>query len=1080
MKKRVLLLLSCLFISIGFIVAQTTQVTGVVVDDTGEPAIGATVVVKGTTIGTISDADGKFVLNVPADGKTLVFSLLGMKKVEVPVSPNMHVRMENDEATALDEVIVVAYGTQKKEALTGAVEAINAKDLEKRAVTNVGAALEGMGTGVQVNNSYGEPGKAPTIRIRGFGSVSGNMDPLYVVDGVVFSGSINNISPNDIENVSVLKDATSAALYGSRAANGVILITTKRGKAGSLNISINQGIYNRGLPDYDKLGVREYMETAWTGLKNSYMTNNPGWTDQQAAETVNKTIIEDYFGEGYNIFGRKVDNKIVGIPDNQLFDLEGNLASDAIILPGIAGDLDWFDAVERTGHRQEYVISGSAASDKMKAYYSASYLNEQGYLRTSDFSRFTGRANITFTPKKWLETGANFNGMHSKANNSAGEGDGLLNNLFSIARNIAPVYPVHLHDANGDYVLDQNGEQQYDHGEFRQQYRSRHALYESLLNQNKTIGNNFGLQVFAEATIFNDFKLLVKGNMDNYTTENMGYDNSIIGDGQGLGRARTTRYTYKSYTASQQLSWAKSFNDVHNVDAMLVHEFWSWSRNYLYGAKQDESLPGNEVFNNFSVVSTLVGQTDREKIESFLGRARYNYDNKYFVEASLRRDGSSRFHPSTRWGTFWSAGGSWSVSKEKFLENATWIDHLKLRASYGEVGNNKGTTLYGYMNLWELDNNAGAGAVSISQESDPNIKWEALANFSTAVEGYLFNRLNFRFEYFNKSHKDMLFKVARPLSTGANNIGYAQPTIVRNIGTLSNRGFEIDLGVDIIKKRDFTWNVGADATFLTNEITGMPEQMKNGYVNGTKKWMEGKSIYEFWLYQWAGVDQMDGSALYLLDPEKKETAEKNGHYREINGGEYTTHYTYAKKDFSGSAIPDVTGSVRTTATYKDFTFSALCTYAIGGKMLDNIYSSLMSVGTKASAIHKDISKAWKEMPQEMKDLPENERASYPNRIDKNGVPAVNTTRTAFATTSASNYLIDNSYFSIKNISLSYRLPKSFVSKLDLSTVNIGANVENVALFAKRKGLDPQQSFSGTNENRFMPSRIFSLSLNITL
>ena len=388
MKRKLMLLMTCLFIGIGLVNAQVSKVTGTVIsEEDGLPVVGASVVVKGTTNGTITDMDGKFVLtNVPSSAKTLMVSFIGMKTVETKLVDGATIYLKSD-AELLDEVVVVAYGTARKESLTGSVSQVDNKKIEQRVATSATAALEGAAPGVQVNNSYGEPGAGPSILIRGIGTITGSTTPLYVVDGVPYDGNINDISAHDIEAISVLKDAASAALYGNRAANGVVIITTKTGRnAGrpSVSLKINQGFYNRGIPEYDRLDADRWMETEWIGYKNYAMNSEMGYSEADAAAFATSNLVADVVKS--NIYNR---------PDDQLFDANGKLIAQ--MKPGYT-DLDWFKGIERNGHRQEYVASAQGSTDKFNVNASVSYLKEEGYIKASDYERFSGFANAIFTP----------------------------------------------------------------------------------------------------------------------------------------------------------------------------------------------------------------------------------------------------------------------------------------------------------------------------------------------------------------------------------------------------------------------------------------------------------------------------------------------------------------------------------------------------------------------------------------------------------------------------------------------------------------------------------------------------------
>lgn len=1080
MKQVKLFLAALLFFTVSALNAQNIKITGVVSDATNGEAIPfASITLKGTTTGVSADENGNFAITAPTSG-TLIFSSIGFNNQEITINGKLVINAAlSPDAVALDNVVVVAYGTAKKESLTGAVSAVNSKSIEKRAVSNVASVLEGQASGVQVNNSYGEPGKDPDIRIRGFTSVNGSNTPLYVVDGVPYGGNMSDLNAQDIESISVLKDAASAALYGNRAANGVILITTKKGKSDKINLraSITQGVYNRGIAEYERIGADDWMEVMWKGYRNSLLLDSKKYPTKEAANAqASKALVDTYLK--YNIYNK---------PNDQLFDANGKLTAQ--MLGGYSDDLDWYEDIERLGWRQDYVISADAATEKTSYFFSAGYLNEKGYVTTSDFQRFTGRANVTITPKKWLRAGLNISASHQISNNTSGSaGDASsYTNPFMFARQIAPIYPVHLHDmATGDYVLDAFGNKQYDGGteNERPQYLNRHVTWENELNMDKTYRNTVNGQAFMDIKFLKDFTFSIKGDINLNNQENQTYDNATIGNGNGnAGRAKRIIQRLKNYNFQQQLMWKKEFGK-HNVDVLLGHENYSWNRSYLYGYKTTEILEGGTDMINFTNITSLYDYVDSYKTESYLARARYNYDNKYFFDASFRRDGSSRFHPDNRWGNFWSAGGSWIITRENFMENTKgWLDMLKLRASYGEVGNDAGAGYYGYMNLVEIDQNANLGALYLKQNEAYNIKWETTTSFGIALETRLFDRLNLSVEYFDKRSKDLLFDVYLPLSSGATSTTNAEATLTQNLGTVSNSGVEINFDIDAIRTKNWKWNIGFNATALNNKIKKLPEaNRKEGIINGTKKYMEGHGIYDFWLYQYVGVDQMTGQSLYLIDTDKyytgsdKEVGKSpvpSEYVQTVNGTAYTTYTTYSKKDWSGSVIPKIYGSINTSLSWKNLDLSVLCTYALGGKTLDYSYKSLMGVSKTPSANHKDILKSWDGAPEGMTE-------TSTNRIDPNGVPQINFTNDTYNNATSSRFLQNGSYFVIKNVTLSYRLPAKICNKIDLSNVAFNFGIDNLATFTKLKGMNPQQSFSGTNDNAFVSARVFSLGININL
>lgn len=1080
--KRFTLMISLLFLMCPWVTfAQNIKVTGTVTEQgTNAPVPYASVMLKGTKSGVVTLDNGTYTINAPSNG-TLIFSYIGFKTVEVPIEGRtvINVVLEPD-TRALDEVVMVAYGTAPKESVTGAITAVNTKSIEKRPVTSVASVLEGTGTGIQVNSTYGEPGSDPDIRIRGFGSINGTNAPLYVLDGVPFGGNISDLNPRDIENITVLKDAASTALFGNRASNGVILITTKKGKSDkvTINASINQGFFSRGISDYDRMGPDDFMETMWLGYRNYLMSSNPTTYPTQALANAkaSSSLVDTYLK--YNVYNKA---------NNALFDSNGKLVADAKILPGY-DDLDWSKYIERNGYRQDYSVSGDAATEKSSMFFSAGFLDEKGYVISSDFRRFTGRANISVTPKKWLKAGFTLAGSHQISNNTTGDAGSATTyiNPFYYARNMSPIYPVFVHDpATGEYVYDENGKKIYDRGSSyaRPQNLDRHIVWELEKNMDRTYRNTLQGQAFTDITFLKDFKLSIKGDISLRNSENQDYDNAEIGDGAGNnGRTSRTFYRYKNYTFQQMLTWSKEFGK-HNVDVLAGHENYSWNRAYTFVYKTNETFEGVPELVNFTNLTSIDGYQDNYKLESYLSRARYNYDRKYFVEASFRRDGSSRFHPDNRWGNFWSLGGSWSVMREDFMAPLRdKIQSLKLRASYGEVGNDAGVDYYAYMALYTLNQNANRIAAYKVQNEAKNIKWETTSSFGVAVEGTFFDRLNATVEYFDKRSKDLLFNVNLPLSAGATSTSSAEATITQNIGSVSNRGVELQFDYDVIRKKDLRWNVGLNATFLKNKIVKLPEQNReSGIISGTKKYLEGHGIYDFWLYQYVGVDQMTGRCLYkpnlesyyIGDPVEGKTAFPSQWLVQIGDKYYTTNTTYSERNWSGSAIPDVYGSFTTTLSYKNFDLSAIFTYSIGGKTLDYSYQSLMSVTANPHALHTDLLGSWNGAPSGMTE-------SSPNRINPDGLPVINYELSTYSNATSTRFLQDASYLVIKNISLNYTLPSTVAKKLDLSALSLNLSVENLATITSLKGMNPQQSFAGTNNNAFVTARVFSVGLNVKL
>ncbi len=1119
--RKLRLLFTCLLtvLALGTALAQNITVKGSVTDATGEGVPFASIQVKGTMTGTATDGDGNYSIDVPRNA-TLIFSSIGYLNQEVAVEGRsiINVILATDTENLEEAVITIAYGAAKKSSLTGAISNVNAEKLEARPTSSVTSALEGTVTGVQVNSTYGAPGSDPSIMIRGNGTINGSTSPLYVIDGVPFGGNISDLNPADIESLTVLKDAASAALYGNRAANGVILITTKKGKSGRVNVtaSVTQGMYQRGMKEYNYATANEFMEVEWLELYNRtlYPSLDMSFADivATAQDASKRAAAAEYASK--NLIADKLYLNIYNVADDALFDASGKLVSNAAIKSGYLDDLNWFDQAIRNGYRAEYNVTASGASDKADYYFSAGYLDENGYLHNSAFDRFSGRASVNVKPTSYLKVGLNVNATHQKFNNMDA-GSNAYVNPFMYCRNISPIYPVHLHDVNtGQYILDDQGNKQYDGGSYidpvtgqvvvtRNQYADRHVIWENELNKDVSTRNTVNAIAYAEVYFLKDFTFTVTGNLNLRHSINQSYDSAVIGDGKGnAGRGSRSEYYYKTYSFQQQLRWSRQFGQ-HFVNVLLGHENYSNTYDYLYGYKTSEVFPGINNLRNFTEITNLYNYGNYYRTESYLSRVRYSYADKYNVEASFRRDGSSRFHKDARWGNFWSVGANWLISREDFMKNVAWVNSLKLRADFGEVGNDAGSGLYGYQALYTSGQNANKGAYWLSQLSNYDLMWETARSWGVGIESRLFNRLNFNIEYFDKRNKDLLFSVILPISAGPTATGSTNPTITQNIGTMSNRGIEIEADVDIVRNKDLRFNIFANATFLKNRIVKLPEQNREeGILSGTKKFVEGGDRYAYYLYHWAGVDQMTGRSLYTWDdkeyyitddntatgnvlygtaPEYNEEGDiTNGvsvmspnDYIVINGVPYVYNAgSYGKRDWCGTATPTVYGSFGFNFSWKGLSLNTIFTYSLGAKAYDSIYGGLMSVGATPSSMHHDIwANSWTGIPAGMTE-------TSSDRISTAVNPQINNTFSSYNNAGSDRWLISANYLVLKNINLSYSLPRRWVNRLEMEGISVNVSCENAVTFTHRQGMNAQQSFSGTvDSNTFTTPRVFTAGLS---
>lgn len=1062
MKKLLQSLFVLLFIAFNAM-AQDRTISGTVTSsDDGLPLPGVSVKASGTQSVTVSNGEGKYSIRITSAVQSLQFSYLGFvtKTVNVTSSGIVNVGLASD-SQALSDVVVVAYGTQKKEAITGSVATLGAKDLENRTVTNITAALQGSAPGINVAASNGQPGSSAGIRIRGFGSFSASNTPLYVLDGSVYDGSIGDINQNDIESISVLKDASSSALYGSRGANGVVIITTKRGKSSqpTINASIVQGFSERGIPEYERVNAQEYYPLVWQGIKNNLMYNaSPALTEAAASTRASTDVFANLV---YNPFN---------VPGAQIVGTNGQLNPNASLL---YDNFDWYDAMARLGKRTDANLSFSGKSEKSDFFVSMGYLNDQGFVIRSDYQRFNARVNVNTQVKPWLKTGLNVSGSMTTANtaNDSGTGSGSsFVNAFSFTRGIGPIYPVRAYNAAGEPIMNNlTGEQWYDFGNqpgavARPQGASpgRHVVYETLLNEYLTRRNQVSARTYLEIKFLKDFTFTPTFSIDLRNNNGNTYWNPTVGDGVTQnGYKSQTNSTVRSYTLNQIVNYNKTIGD-HTISALVGHENYDFSYRGFNAARTGQIVQGNTEFANFVTSNSSGGQADSDRIESYFSKAGYSYKDKYFFDASLRRDGSSRFAQESRWGTFFSFGGSWSINKD-FLKEVNWLDDLRLKASYGQVGNNAllsgtNTLLDGNNNslyyadraFYDLGSNNGAepGAL-LSSVANPELRWESQNTFNTGLTFSVFKRrLYGEIEYFKKSVDNLLFNVPQPLSDPVASIN-------RNIGSMYNSGLELMLGADVVRTDNFNWNLITNWTILKNRVTKLPAETPQ-IISGTKRREVGYDYYQFWLRQYAGVDPKDGAALYLPDPTQTIAATNK---RTVNGVEYTTNQSNALFGRSGSAIPDLMGSFTNTFSYKNLSLSVLVNYQIGGKFYDSNYQGLMSTSSFGAALHKDLLGAWTQT---------NTTSSIP-RADYGNSANINATST--------RWLIDASYLAIRNINLSYNLPKNWLSKIDVTNARLFVTAENLHLFSKRKGLNPSESFDGTNSNVYPQARILSVGLN---
>ncbi len=1058
MKRKLMLLLACLFVGIGLVTAQTQKVTGVVIsEEDGQPVIGASVLVKGTQIGAITGVDGDFTLpNVPSSAKTLVISYIGMQTQEVDIKPNIKVFMRSD-SEMLDEVMVVAYGTAKKSAFTGSASVIKSETLEKRQVSNLSNALSGTVSGVQTQSTNGQPGTSATVRIRGIGSMYASNNPLYVVDGIPYEGDISAVNSQDIESMTVLKDAAAAALYGARGANGVILVTTKKGKSGDTQISLDArwGVNSRLVKNYDVLqNANTYMETAYSALYNGYLYNS-GYTAERAYQLANADLFPKL---GYQVYT---------IPDGQYLIGRNGKLNPYATLGYSDGDYyytpdNWSDEMFQSNLRQEYNLSVSGGSDKLSYYLSASYLNDEGIIENSGFERISTRMNVDYQAKKWLKLGVNLS-YSNVTSRSPGDQDTdatTSGNAFFVGNFIAPIYPMYVRNADGSFQYNANtGYHVYDYGDGSSTNFTRNFMNMSnpmsgfLYDTEKYLMDILNGKWYAKIDIIDGLSLTASLGLHIDNTRQHSVGNKYYGQSASYGGS-VMQYSSRVYSLDQQylLNYKKTFGN-HNLDILAGYESMDFNTESHYILGYNMYSDKNWTASNVIDRKNGSGSYNEYATIGIITRASYDFNEKYYGSVSYRRDASSRFHPDNRWGNFWSVSAAWDMAKENFISQYDWINMLKLKASFGQQGNDnlyyKGyTNYYPYLDQFTVSGSDGVFSDGVLYyKGSKDITWETSNSFNVGVDfALLGGRIDGTIEYFNRQTKDMLYYKPVAMSNG-----YTQ--LPMNIGSVRNSGVEIELNYTPIETNDLKWVINWNGTLMKNKILELHPDLKGEMIDGSYIYREGESLYQMYLTKYAGVDPDSGEALYWAKDE-------NG--VEYKDKDWSAAYN-SNRQASGDLLPTIYGGVGTTLEFRGFDFSIQCAYQLGGTIYDSGYQAFMHGGDShymGYNWHKDILNAW---------TPENRNTNIPrvDAIDK------------YTNSSSDRWLTSSDYFSINNITLGYTLPKRWLRSLGIGSLRIYGAADNVALFSARKGLDPRMSYTTASTDRYTPIRTISGGLKVT-
>lgn len=1062
--------------------AQNINVSGVVKDaDNGEPVSGAAVQLKGsTTVYAMTDALGNYKISVPSKG-ALVVSCLGFTTVEIPVNGRAVVDIAlQPDTQALDDVIVVAFGTTTKEAFTGSASVMKSEELQKRQTTNVANALVGAVAGLQMKGSSGAPGAgAGSMNIRGISSIYSSTEPLVIVDGAPYSASLSNIPQNDIESITVLKDAASAALYGARGAAGVIIVTTKKAKNHDavVNFESRVGVSSRAIQDYETIDTAAGFYEAYYAQR--YNQNIANGADPATANLkANSAMINDL---GYNVYTVPKGQNLIGS--------NGKLNPNATLGRSYKfnGETyymtpdNWTDLAYRNALRQEYTVSVNGGTDKSSFYASVGYLNEDGIIEFSGYERLTARFKADYQVKKWLKIGANVGYTNSTTTSNPNlSSDYGSTNLFYYTSLIAPIYPAFVRvigaDGNPTVRTDDYGNPQYDYGVAATNYGVARAflstgnpLGSNRYNKIYSLGNQFNGNITVDADITPWLRANITTSAIQGQTMRSDYETGLYGPKAGVNGqiSKSTSYSLRTNNV-QSLTFYKSWGR-HDVNVMAGHEYYNTMSKYLFAEGQGlYTAEVQEINAAATKLQTSSSYTSRYNVEGFFTSAQYNYDYRYYLSASYRRDASSYFskEDGNWWGDFWSVGGAWIINREGFMSGTSgWLDELKLKASIGQQGNDN-TSAYAYTDTYDLTKATETTmSPSIRLIGNKDITWETTTNANIGLEfAVLNNRISGAVDVYRKKTSDLLFWISIPESAGSR--GY-----YGNIGDIANTGIDIDINASVVRTKNVGLDLSANFSHNTSKILSLPEQKitENGGFYESSLWYKvGGPLNNYMTYSYAGVNE-EGKALYYYDPDLSPAGGKVDDNNvskpgKIKSAEYvTTEQGEASRYETGTTMPDLFGGFSASLRLWNFDISATFDYQIGGKIYDSRYAKLMtpaaSTSNSGQNYHKDWAKSWSETNTDS-DIP---RWQFGDK---------------YTTLGSDRFLTNASYLNFQSFTVGYNVPSKIFR--DKATVRVYVAGENLCFWSARKGLDPRYSFtSGNSLNVYSPVRTISGGVRLT-
>ena len=1053
MEKRLTMFFAAFFLMLGTALAQTKVNGTVIAQEDNEPVIGASVMVVGTSVGTVTDSEGRFSLTLPEGRKTLRITYVGMEPIEVSARANMRIVLTNDQ-TALDEVIVVAYGTAKRSAFTGSAAEVKADDISLHVTSSATNALVGKVAGVQATSSSGAPGSAPIIKIRGVGSYAASSTPLYIIDGVPMEQSVATVNPSDIESISVLKDASASAIYGNRGANGVVIITTKKAKGAAqdaeVKVDVRWGSNSRQVPRYEIIkDPAQYYELHYQAMFNSQYYN--GKTASEAYAYADANIFnQNNGGLGYQVFTYPDGEKFIGTnfkmnPNATL----GYSDGEYTYMPD-----DWYDAIFHNSFRQEYNASVSGNTGRLSYFASAGYLSDGGQVDKSRYQRYTARTNVEYQAKKWLRLTTNMAFTHSISQTPAyGSTWGSSGNMFYIAQTMGAIYPLYVRDAAGN-IMTEEGRTVYDantNTNFTRPSFVGNAVRDNAYNDYKAYTDIFFGQWGAVITPIEGLNITANISANSITSRSTNLYSRFASGSTTDGKAYVESTRRFSVNQQYLANYTHTFGEFHNFSVLAGYEQYRVKDQDLYGDNTNLYDPFIGELNNAKGPGKnkdLGSSTDNYMTEGYLARLQYDYANRYFVNASIRRDASSKFAPGHRWGTFWSFGAAWQINKEKFMEKVTWVDLLKLKISYGENGNDAGMGWHAYADRYTTTFNDATGQYSITMSAKGNdeLTWETKKMWNFGLDFSLFNyRLNGSIEVYTGTTSDLLWWKTIPLSSGLMVADFPA-----NVGSLRNSGIELSLDGTIIKKKNLEWALNLAIAHNKNKIVSLDESIREkGLRYSNQVIREGGSLQQAYMIKFAGLDEQ-GRAQYYVNYDKDGNPMTNSYGEaEPTSTGLTLDPSEATRFDLGDIMPTFTGGFGTTLTAYGFDLSAQFSFQLGGKFYDGVYQSLMHNGQSAgSAMHADLLNAWSETNKNT-NIPRLSTASS----DYPGVASQ---------TAIDRFLTSSNYLNLNNLTLGYTFPKKWIAPLTLKGLRIYVAGENLFLLTKRKGMDPRYVSSASS------------------